>query len=112
MTEGERVPRVTYIAHDGSCREVVTGQGITVMNLAVANNVPGIVAECGGGCSCATCHVYVDGEWHGQLEPAQPEEEELLEFKENRQPNSRLACQIVVTDELDGLVVRTPESQY
>jgi 2Fe-2S ferredoxin len=81
------------------------------MEAAVDNNVPGIVAECGGSCSCATCHVYVDESWVGQLEEPTPEEADLIEFLDGARPNSRLSCQILLTDELDGLTLRIPESQ-
>ena len=81
------------------------------MEGARKNNIPGIDADCGGGCSCATCHVYVDPAWQSRVGARNPIEEATLEFAENVEPNSRLSCQIKVTDELDGLVVRTPESQ-
>jgi 2Fe-2S ferredoxin len=78
------------------------------MEASVRNNLPGIVAECGGSCSCGTCHVYVDEPWRARLAEPEFEEEELLEFLKGRQPNSRLSCQIVMSDELDGVVVRVP----
>jgi len=83
----------------------------TVMEAAMLNNVPGIVAECGGGCSCATCHVYVSSEWIDRLPPAAPEEVDLVEFLDGAQPNSRLSCQIELDANLDGLTVETPPDQ-
>jgi 3-phenylpropionate/trans-cinnamate dioxygenase ferredoxin reductase component len=101
-------PRVTYVQHDGQVDSVDVPAGLTLMDGSVRNNLPGIIAECGGMCSCGTCHVYVDDPWQGHLEDPEYEEEDLLEFIEGRQPNSRLSCQIVMSDELDGLTVRVP----
>jgi 3-phenylpropionate/trans-cinnamate dioxygenase ferredoxin reductase subunit len=101
-------PRASYIQADGEIFSVDVPVGMTVMEGAVRNNLPGIVAECGGTCSCGTCHVYVDEGWGDLLAEAEFEEEELLEFIDGRQPNSRLSCQIVMSDDLDGLVVRIP----
>ena len=106
------MPKITYIAFDGEETTVDAKEGMSVMQSAVNNGVGGIVAECGGACSCATCHVYVDEEWLGKLPEAQAMEKEMLDFVMSPQPNSRLSCQIKVTAELDGLVVNTPESQY
>ena len=87
--------------------------GLTVMEGAVKNNIPGIDADCGGACACATCHVYVDEAWLRQdRRPPRPWRSRMLDFAENVEPNSRLSCQIKVTDALDGLVVRMPESQH
>ncbi|MCU1478804.1 MAG: ferredoxin [Subtercola sp.] len=83
----------------------------TVMEAAVMNNVGGIIAECGGGCSCATCHVYVDPEWFAALPEPDPTESELVEFLEDARPCSRLSCQIQLVPELDGLTVQTPDQQ-
>ena len=85
--------------------------GSTVMETAIKNDVPGIEAECGGACACATCHVYVDEAWREKVGGPSPMEEDMLDFGYDVKPNSRLSCQIKVTDELDGLVVRTPERQ-
>jgi len=104
--------KITYNAHDGSSRTIEVKSGLTVMEGAVKNNVPGIDADCGGACACATCHVYVDEAWMGKVGTASAMEESMLDFAEGVQPNSRLSCQIKVTDELDGLVVTTPESQH
>jgi 2Fe-2S ferredoxin len=105
------MPRVTYIQPDGSASEVEAAVGTTVMETAVDNDIAGIVAECGGACSCATCHVYVDPAWAGRLPSPDAQEDGMLECVLDRQPNSRLSCQIKVGPALDGLVVRVPESQ-
>jgi 2Fe-2S ferredoxin len=104
--------KITYIAHDGSSRTLEVKSGLTVMEGAVKNNVPGIDADCGGACACATCHVYVDEAWVDKVGSASAMEESMLDFAEGVKPNSRLSCQIKVTDALDGLVVTTPESQH
>ncbi len=103
--------KVTYIEFNGTQHQVEVPTGWSVMEGAKKNNVPGIDADCGGGCSCATCHVFVDPAWEARTGERNPIEEATLEFAENVEPNSRLSCQIKVTDELDGLVVRMPESQ-
>ena len=106
------MPKITYIAFDGEETTVDAKEGMSVMQTAVNNGVDGIVAECGGACSCATCHVFVAQEWFDKLPEAQSMEKEMLDFVMDPRPNSRLSCQIKVTPELDGLVVHTPESQY
>ena len=106
------MPKITYIAFDGNETTVDAKEGMSVMQTAVNNGVDGIVAECGGACSCATCHVYVDEGWFDKLPEAQSMEKEMLDFVMSPEPTSRLSCQIKVTAELDGLVVNTPESQY
>ncbi len=103
--------KITYIAHDGSQFEVEADNGSTVMENAIKNAVPGIEAECGGACACATCHVYVDDAWVEKTGAAEAMEEDMLDFAYDVQPNSRLSCQIKVRDELDGLVVKVPERQ-
>ena len=102
---------ITYIDVDGTARTVEAEAGSTVMETAIRNGVPGIVAECGGACACATCHVYVDEEWRAETGEPQPMEEDMLDFASDVRPNSRLSCQIRVKPELDGLVVRTPARQ-
>ncbi len=103
--------KVTYIEYNGT-EHVVEGEpGQTVMETAIKHSVPGIVAECGGACSCATCHVYVDEAWKEKTGSPSPMEEDMLDFAFEVQPNSRLSCQIRLTPELDGLVVRIPEHQ-
>ena len=103
--------RITFIQSDGTERVVEAEPGMTVMEAAVKNSVPGIAAECGGACACATCHVYVDDAWREKVGGPSPMEEDMLDFGFDVRPNSRLSCQIKITDELDGLVVRTPERQ-
>ena len=103
--------KITYIASDGARFDVEAQNGSTVMENAIRNSVPGIEAECGGACACATCHVYVDEEWTDRVGPPQPMEEDMLDFAWEPQPNSRLSCQITVSDDLDGLIVRVPERQ-
>jgi ferredoxin, 2Fe-2S len=105
------MPKITYIEHDGTERTVDAEVGATVMETAIRNNVPGIVAECGGACSCATCHVHVDEGWSEKVGPPSPMEEDMLDFAFDVKPTSRLSCQIKVSDELDGLIVRTPSQQ-
>jgi 2Fe-2S ferredoxin len=105
------MPKITYIEHDGTSRTVEAEVGATVMETAIRNSVPGIVAECGGACSCATCHVHVDEAWSEKVGPPSAMEEDMLDFAFDVKPTSRLSCQIKVTDELDGLVVRTPSQQ-
>ena len=105
------MPKITYIEHDGTVRTVDAEVGATVMETAIRNSVPGIVAECGGACSCATCHVHVDEAWSEKVGPPSPMEEDMLDFAFDVRPTSRLSCQIKVTDALDGLVVHTPQQQ-
>ncbi|UUP15756.1 2Fe-2S iron-sulfur cluster-binding protein [Nitratireductor thuwali] len=103
--------RLTFIAFDGTRFEVEAENGSTVMENAIRNAVPGIEAECGGACACATCHVYVDEEWTDAVGGPEVMEEDMLDFAYDVRPNSRLSCQIKVSDELDGLVVQVPERQ-
>ncbi|PPJ46311.1 2Fe-2S ferredoxin [Rhizobium sp. KAs_5_22] len=103
--------QITIIAFDGTRFELAAAEGSTVMENAVRNSVPGIEAECGGACACATCHVYVDEAWSEKVGAPSPMEEDMLDFAVDVQPNSRLSCQIKVTPALDGLVVRVPERQ-
>ena len=102
---------VTFIDAQGAARIVAADDGATLMETAVRNAIPGIEAECGGACACATCHVYVDEGWQDRLPPPQSMEEDMLDFAYDVRPNSRLACQIRIRPELDGLVVTTPERQ-
>jgi 2Fe-2S ferredoxin len=106
------MPTVIYELFDATRRAVEVGIGTTVMTAAVANGIEGIEAECGGTCSCATCHVYVDERFVDALPAPAADELEMLDFvAAERRPNSRLSCQIVVDSSLDGLVVRLPERQ-
>jgi len=106
------MPKITYIENNGAQRTADVPVGWTVMEGAVKNRIPGIDADCGGACACATCHVYVDPEWLAKLPPRQDMEEQMLDFAQNLKPNSRLSCQIKVTPALDGLIVRTPKTQH
>jgi 2Fe-2S ferredoxin len=105
------MPKITYIEHDGAVHTVDAGIGATVMETALRNGIASIVAECGGGCSCATCMVHVDEAWTAIVGPPSAEEEDMLDGAFDVKPNSRLSCQIKVTEALDGLVVRTPSYQ-
>ncbi len=104
---------VTYIEHNGTEHRVDVAEGNSVMQGAIDNMIEGIVAECGGGLACATCHCYVDEAWLDKLEPASEMEGQMLEFSAcETKPTSRLSCQITVSGELDGLVVHLPEAQF
>ena len=105
------MPKITFICSDGTTYTVDGEPGSTVMETAIKNAVPGIDAECGGACACATCHVHVDEAWRATVGEPSPMEEDMLDFGYDVKPNSRLSCQIKVTAELDGLIVRTPERQ-
>ena len=104
--------KITYIDHEGTEREIDAKNGETVMETAIKNSIPGIDADCGGACACATCHVYVDEAFMDKVGQPQDMEQSMLDFAENVQPNSRLCCQISVSDELEGLRVTTPENQH
>jgi len=104
--------KITFITADGSQTEVVGKNGDSVMVTAVNNGIEGIIAECGGAASCATCHVIVDPQWYAKLPEPQSIEKDMLEFAAERTDTSRLSCQIKVSDDIDGLVVTVPESQY
>jgi 2Fe-2S ferredoxin len=106
------MPKVTYIEFSGAEHGVEVRDGLTAMEGAVKNNIPGIDADCGGACACATCHVYVDEAWVEKTGKASAMETSMLDFAENVQENSRLSCQIKVSGALDGLIVRMPESQH
>ncbi len=106
------MPKVIFISHDGTRREVQAESGLSLMRAAVDNGVPGIDADCGGMCACATCHVFVEPAWGARLAPPTAQEEEMLNFTAERRETSRLACQIPVVDALDGLTVTLPEGQH
>jgi 2Fe-2S ferredoxin len=106
------MPKVTYIEHSGKEHVVDAPNGQTVMEAAVKHAVPGIDADCGGACACATCHVYVDAAWTAKTGEASAMELSMLDFANEVEPNSRLCCQIKLTEALDGLVVRLPASQH
>ena len=103
--------KITYIEHGGAEHVVDADNGQTIMEAAVKNAVPGIDADCGGACACATCHVFVDAAWMDKVGQPESMEESMLDFASERKETSRLSCQIQVTDALDGLVVRLPEVQ-
>jgi 2Fe-2S ferredoxin len=105
------MPKITYIDSENKSVTVDAEVGSTVMEAAIKNSIPGIEAECGGACACATCHVYIDEAWREKTGAATPMEEDMLDFGFDVRPESRLSCQIKVTDELDGLIVRIPERQ-
>ncbi len=103
--------QVIYIVHGGRRVSVSAEAGLSAMEAALRNNVPGIVAECGGACSCATCHVYVDPAWMARLGEPEAAERDMIEFAKDPRPNSRLSCQISLSEELDGLVVTVADVQ-
>lgn len=104
--------KIKYIEHNGKEHEVEVPAGWSVMEGAVKNLIPGIDADCGGACACATCHVFVDAAFEAKIPPKSDMEETMLDFAPDIQPNSRLSCQIKVTQELEGLIVRMPTSQH
>lgn len=106
------MPKITFTQPDGTLQTVEAQTGMTVMETAKKHMVDGIEAECGGACACATCHVYIDEAWREKVGGPSEMEEDMLDFAFDVQPSSRLSCQIKVTDDLDGLVVRVPEKQF
>jgi len=105
------MPKITYIEHNGKSHTLEVANGLTVMEGAVQNNIPGIDADCGGSCACATCHVYVDKKWFNKLPNKESEEEDMLDMAFEPKSSSRLSCQLTVSNELDGLVVNMPSKQ-
>ena len=103
--------KVTYIDHSGEKREVEIENGLTVMEGAIQNDIPGITADCGGAMACATCHVYVQEDWFNKLPKVDDGERDMLDMAFEPKKNSRLSCQLVVSDQLDGLVVNIPSKQ-
>jgi ferredoxin, 2Fe-2S len=104
--------KITFVQPDGTQLTVAASAGMTVMEAAKRELVPGIEAECGGACACATCHVYVEEAWREKVGAPSQMEEDMLDFAFDVRPSSRLSCQIRVTDALDGLIVRVPERQF
>lgn len=104
--------KVTYIENDGTEHTIEVANGLTLMEAAVKQGIPGIDGDCGGACACATCMVYVPEEWQGKLKEIETMEETMLDFCERREDNSRLSCQIVASDEIDGIRLQMPESQH
>ena len=105
------MPKITYISHDEKTTTVEVDKGLTVMEGALQNNIPGIDADCGGSMACATCHVYVEEKWLDKLPKAEEGEIDMIDMAFDPKKNSRLSCQLIVSDELDGLKVTTPEKQ-
>ena len=105
------MPNIIFIEHNGTRHNVTTTAETTVMQAAKDNGVPGILADCGGACACATCHVIVDPEWASRLKPITEIEDGMLEYAMGREATSRLSCQVNISDELDGMVVRIPAEQ-
>jgi len=105
------MPKITYIEHNGKSHTLDVPNGLSVMEGAVQNNISGIDADCGGSCACATCHVYVDEKWFKKLSNKENAEQDMLDMAFEPNSFSRLACQITVSDELDGLVVKMPSKQ-
>ena len=105
------MPKITYIEHNGKHHIIDVANGLTVMEGAIQNNIPGIDADCGGSMACATCHVYVKEEWFDKLPKKEDGEEDMLDMAFEPNKFSRLSCQLTVTDELDGLIVQLPSKQ-
>ena len=105
------MPKITYNTHDNKIHTIDVQNGLTVMEGAIQNDIPGIDADCGGGMACATCHVYVKEDWWDKLPTKEDGEEDMLDMAYEPNKFSRLSCQIIVSDELDGLVVKVPEKQ-
>ena len=104
--------KIIYIEHDGTEHPVDVDVGTSIMEGAVSNSIPGIDADCGGGCACATCMVFIDDEWKDKMSSMSDEEESMLDFHEYKEDSSRLGCQIPITEEFDGLKVKMPPSQH
>ena len=105
------MPKITYIEHNGKLHTINVAKGLSVMEGAIQNNIPGIDADCGGGMACATCHVYVKEEWFDKLPKKEDGEEDMIDMAHEPNKFSRLSCQLTVSDELEGLVVKLPEKQ-
>ena len=105
------MPKIIYIDSSGNQKTIDVAKGLSVMEGAIQNNIPGIDADCGGGMACATCHVYVKEEWFNKLPKAEDGEQDMIDMAFEPKKNSRLSCQLIVSDELDGLVVTTPSKQ-
>ena len=106
------MPKIIYNTHDKKTHAIDVQNGLTVMEGAVQNDIPGIDADCGGGMACATCHVYVDQNWVDKTGKAEQMEQDMLDFAFDVTDESRLSCQIKITDDLDGLIVNLPEKQF
>ncbi len=106
------MPQIIFIENNETVHEVAADNGATVMEAAIANNVPGIDADCGGQCACATCHVYINGDWAEKIPAREEMEETMLELAEGVTEFSRLACQIPMSEALDGMEVQLPKAQH
>jgi 2Fe-2S ferredoxin len=105
------MPKITYIEYSGKEHHVVIPAGYTIMEGAVKNSIPGIDADCGGSCACATCHVYIDPKYVSKIPAAQEAEKDMLDFVNETNNASRLSCQIIITNDLDGIIVKMPKQQ-
>ena len=103
--------KVTYKDNDGNTKTIEVENGLSVMEGAIQNNIPGIDADCGGSMACATCHVYVEEKWYNKLPKAEDGEVDMIDMAYEPKKNSRLSCQLIVSEELDGLIVTTPAKQ-
>ena len=105
------MPKITFIDSNGNSKTINVANGLSVMEGAIQNNIPGIDADCGGGMACATCHVYVKEEWLNKLDKPEDAEQDMIDMAFEPKKNSRLSCQLIVSDKLDGLIVTTPSKQ-
>ena len=105
------MPKITYKDYQGTSKTIEVDNGLSVMEGAIQKDIPGIDADCGGSMACATCHVYVDDKWHDKIPKAEDAENDMIDMAFEPKKNSRLSCQIIVNEELDGLEVTTPEKQ-
>ena len=105
------MPKITYVDSKGNSKTIEVENGLTVMEGAIQNDIPGIDADCGGSMACATCHVYVEEKWFNKLPKAEDGEQDMIDMAYEPKKNSRLSCQLIVSDELDGIVVTTPTKQ-
>ena len=105
------MPKITYIEHNGKTHKIEVSTGLTVMEGAVQNDIPGIDGDCGGACACATCHVYIDKKWENKLPKKEDSEIDMLDMAFEPNEFSRLGCQIIISEDLDGLVVKMPSKQ-
>jgi ferredoxin, 2Fe-2S len=103
------LPRLTFITPDGESHEVEAESGLSVMEAATSNGIPGVLADCGGACACATCHVYVDPTWVDRIPGRSETETDMIECVDDPRPNSRLSCQIMLSDNLDGIILHIPD---
>ena len=105
------MPKITYKDFQGNSKTIEVENGLTVMEGAIQNNIPGIDADCGGSMACATCHVYVEEKWLNKIQKAEEAEEDMIDMAFEPKKNSRLSCQLIISEELDGLIVTTPSKQ-